>query len=269
MGLLSSAHNFLDIAASASFVRPIAEKRYWNKFTRNKNENLFWGVFENFPAAAKHAPKSSKIGYDNEESANILYTSAVAHWDFPMMFWLSRSFEQGMSSVFDLGGHIGIKYYAFRRPLSYPENLRWTVCDVPAVVHRGRELALTRATEGRLHFSEKMEDIKNHEILFASGSLQYLPETIDQILRKNDARPKRILINITPLHPSISYITLNSIGTSFCPYRVQSRTDFVESIQSLGYERRSEWENPGKSLSIPFRRELDVDSYSGFCFDAK
>ena len=37
--------------------------------------------------------------------------------DYPSLYWLSRSLQEGMKGVFDLGGAIGIKFLAFREPL--------------------------------------------------------------------------------------------------------------------------------------------------------
>ena len=45
--------------------------------------------------------------------------------DYPLLFWFSELFREGATSVFDFGGHIGVKYYAFQRYLPYPDNLRW------------------------------------------------------------------------------------------------------------------------------------------------
>jgi hypothetical protein len=73
-----------------------------------------------------------------------LYSPQIYFYDYPGLFWLGRSIDAGLTRVFDLGGHIGIKYYAFRRVLSYPDSLRWTVCDVPSVVEQRPRLAAQR-----------------------------------------------------------------------------------------------------------------------------
>lgn len=248
-------------------LRPIALQHYRRKFENNIVENLFSGVFESFEDAQSNIKNNKRVGYDNVESANLPYTSAVAHWDYPAMFWLSRSFNQGLNSVFDLGGHIGIKYYAFRRTIGYPERLRWMVCDVPAVINKGREVATTRDPEKRLSFTDSFEHIKEHDVLFASGSLQYLPKTLQELLIESGHRPRRIIINITPIHPDNAYFTLNNIGSSICPYRVQARDQFVKSILTLGYNRSGEWENHGKGLFLPESKKHCIPHYSGFCFE--
>ncbi|HWP18778.1 MAG TPA: TIGR04325 family methyltransferase [Burkholderiaceae bacterium] len=269
MELLERVHRAVDRIALAPGVRSWGRKRYEARFAANKDENLFRGVFPTFSAAAASAPALKPLGYDNEDSADIPYSSALTPWDYAPMFWLARSFAEGMRSVFDLGGHVGVKYYAYRRTLRYPEDLRWTVCDVPAVVRRGQELARARAPEGCLHFTDRYEDASGYHVLFASGSLQYLPLTLAELLRDLPAKPRRIIVNTTPIHSSRSFYTLNSIGTAFCAYRVQARDEFVKSVLDLGYERADEWDNLGKGLHLPYEDGYDVPHYTGFCFNRK
>ena len=39
---------------------------------------------------------------------------------------------------------MGVSYYAYQPYLTYPQGMTWQVCDVPAVVRTGRELASVR-----------------------------------------------------------------------------------------------------------------------------
>lgn len=266
MSLLNSVYEAIRGPGKSQRPKKPDPEKYFARFVQNTEENLFIGVFDTFEAALSCAPESRPRGYDNTESANIAYASRIVQWDYPALFWLKSSMVDGLHSVFDLGGHVGIKYYAFRRAVAYPPNLRWTVCDVPAVVARGREIAAARAPEGNLSFTDKYSDMDGHEIVYASGSLQYLPITLASMLGDLRRLPKRIIINITPIHPTRSFFTLNSIGTAICAYRVQQRTQFIESIAALGYTKMDEWENAGKGMHLPLEEGYDVDQYSGFCF---
>ncbi|PPE70910.1 methyltransferase, TIGR04325 family [Caldimonas thermodepolymerans] len=248
-------------------LRSVAKRRYVSRFLNNVDDNLFFGIFDSFDAAAASAPKSRPLGYDNDDSANIPYASTITPHDYPAVFWLNQSFHEGLQSVLDLGGHLGVKYYAFRRVIGFPPGLRWTVCDVPAVVRRGRELARVRDPDGRLHFTEDYDEAARHEVLFASGSLQYLPLTLAELLDRLATKPRRIVVNLTPIHDSRAFFTLNSIGTAFCAYRVQARERFIDEVRARGYVKRDEWQNPGKSLHLPCEDGYDVEHYSGFCFD--
>lgn len=261
-------HGMVDGLARASGKRWIEHHRHVQRFLDNRDENLFLGVYDCFEDAAAAAPAHKPLGYDNTASAD-LYTTQIQATDYAAMFWLSNALQEGLLRVFDLGGHVGIKFYAFRRVLAYPDGLAWTVCDVPAVVARGRELAVQREPQGRLRFTTDPLEASGADVLFASGSLQYLPQSLGQMLDAMANRPRRIIVNITPLHPTTSYFTVNSIGTAYCPYRVQSRAAFVDALTSRGYYRHDEWENSGKALVLPEHPELSLDHYCGFCFDLR
>jgi len=267
MTISTSLHRAADFLSSLPGIRQLDRKFSHDQFLQNKDNNLFFGVFNTFDQAAQSAPQGLKLGYDNQESANIPYTSAISPRDYPAMFWLLRSLNDGMRGIFDLGGHTGVKYYAFRRTMNFPKDVQWTVCDVPAVVERGKQMALDRAPEGNLRFTDQYGMASQHDILFASGSLQYLPVTLSDLLKGLETMPERIVVNTTPIHESRSFFTLNSIGTAFCPYRVQAKADFIASVTALGYRKLDEWENVGKGLQIPGHSDHDVAAYSGFCFE--
>ncbi len=74
-------------------------------------------------------------------------------------------------------------------------------------------------------------------------------------------------MNTAAIHPTRSFFTLNSIGTAFCAYRVQSRDGFVGSVVGQGYTLRHEWRNIGKPLRLPFENGCSLEDYAGFCFD--
>ena len=111
-------------------------------------------------------------------------------------------------------------------------------------------------------------DADGVDIIYASGVLQYLPQTLAEIVAGLKRRPRRIIVNTAAIHPSKSFFTLNSIGTAFCAYRVQSRDEFVAAVIAQGYTLRHEWRNIGKPLRLPFEPGHSLEDYAGFCFDA-
>lgn len=245
----------------------VRESAYRRKFLDNRDENLFMGSFKSFAAAEAGAPPSKAIGYDNAEAAKALYSHQVYFYDYPALFWLGRSLDEGMRGVFDLGGHVGIKYYAFRRMLSYPEDLRWKVCDVPGVVQTGQELAAQREATTQLGFTTQVSEASGCDVLYASGSLQYLPTRIDEIITALPVKPRRIVLNTTAVHPDQTLYTLNSIGFAVCPYRIQHHEELLGGLAHAGYKRRDAWRNEGKPIEVPFVDGGDKPYYAGCCFD--
>jgi putative methyltransferase (TIGR04325 family) len=238
-------------------------------FARNRDQNLFYGVFDSAEAAVRAAPATRPIGYDNDESTTLydFHLVRVFAYDYPVLYWFRRSLDDGWSQVLDIGGHIGIKYYAFRRYLDYPAGLHWQVCDVPSVAARGREVAASRDAQKRLSFVSTPSEARPSELLLLSGSLQYLPVSIGDLLGTLAGMPRRIIVNITPIHPKRSFFTLNSIGTAFCPYRVMSEADALAQFAARGYRPLDRWDCPGKPMKIPGYPEHSLEQYAGFCFD--
>jgi putative methyltransferase (TIGR04325 family) len=187
--------------------------------------------------------------------------------DYPSLYWLTRSLHEGMRSVFDVGGAIGIKFMAFREPLRAWPDLVWKVQDVPAMVENGRELARQRGDDRQLQFTEHFQDGDGSEVLFASGVLQYLPQSLGELLSGCSRRPRRIVINTAAIHPQTEFFTVNSIGTAFCPYRVQTQAALIRGLVGMGYRIRESWINPGKEMTIPFHPDLSLNHYSGYCLD--
>ncbi len=245
------------------------EQVYEALFQSNTSRNLFRGVYQSFEAAAASAPRNRQTGYDNPESAALYFGHLEADpYDYPALLWLERSFAAGSRTVFDVGGHIGIKYYAFKAHLKYPDHLNWQVCDVPAVIQRGQAAAQKRDPDRQLSFTSDYSQVNGVDILFASGVIQYLPMTIEQWLSAIATKPKRIIFNTAAIHDSHSYFTLNSIGSAYCPYRVTSRADFLTQLANLGYKQLDEWKTPGKgALHLPLQEEYTIAAYSGFVFD--
>lgn len=237
---------------------------YDRRFAQNRDQNLFRGVFATAEEAARSAPRNRPIGYDTVEAAAMYRIPARPDThDYPALFWLSRAIADGARTVFDIGGHVGIKFYAFRDALRYPADLRWTVCDVPAVVEAGRRIAIERGVAGQLGFTVDHDAVCGVDVLFASGVLQYLPQTLPDWLARLSVPPRQIVVNTAPLHPEREFFTLNSIGTGFCPYRVMHEAALVAGLARLGYRALDRWTNAGKGLVIPFESGYDVPDYRG------
>lgn len=249
---------------------PEAEAAALQAFLENRTANVFFGVYPTWDEAAAHAQSFGRMGYDNELSAS-LYDDRVRMdaYDYAPLCWLLRSMHEGYRSIADVGGSIGIKYLAFREALQPWADMRWMVHDVPAAVERGRATAKERPADPRLGFAERFDDCDGVDILFVSGTLQYLPQTLGEMLSGWRRLPKRILINTTPIHHEHSFFTINSLGTAFCPYRVQTQSGLIRGLSKLGYRLRESWINPGKEMVIPLHVDYSLRQYSGFCLDLK
>lgn len=245
-------------------LRPLLSRYYDHRFATNKSGQLFRGVFHSANEAVASAPAMLPIGYD-QPAAAAMYRDRledVSLSDYPVLYWL-RLLVGNANGIFDYGGHVGIKYYSYRKYLPFPAEFVWTVCDVPHVARAGADLARERGEEQRLRFVTDFSEVAGRSILFCSGSLQYIEEHLDLKLERVSNRPPHVVINDAPFGQGPTFFTLNSIGTALCPYKIQNREEFLTGMQRLGYELVDQWTIPNKTCIVPLHPERSVYEYSG------
>src|SRR5688500_10600005 len=132
-----------------------AEREYRRRFAGDCY-GCFWGVFASFDEAARSAPDTRPFGYNHTELAaeyRIMLeqqswegrSGLVSGYDYPAMFWLSVLLhDESIRTVFDFGGNVGVHFYAYGSRLHFPPGLRWTICDVAAIVEAGSQIAAER-----------------------------------------------------------------------------------------------------------------------------
>lgn len=269
MDITQKLHDLVDALGRAPGLYQWRQARYDQRFATAERVNLFRGVYATAAAATAALPATKPAGYDHEAPAAMYNerTGQIYASDYPVLFWLSRLLTQDCCRVFDIGGHIGVGYYAYQDFLPYPAALQWCVSDVPAVVERGRKLATRKDAARRLSFTSDLTRADGHDIVFASGSIQYLPMTLGELLRGLGNKPRHVLINMLPVHATQTYFTVQNIGTAFCPYRIESRASVVDAMTAAGYTLRDSWENLEKRCDIPFfDATYTLDRYMGFYF---
>lgn len=255
-------------------LRPISERMRRNLFRRPyRVENDYYGVYPTFAAAqeAANALSTASIpaSYDTEAAGRLYrgHMRRIRASDYPLVFWLGRLLADGRRRVFDLGGHIGVSYYGFSDYLDYPSDLTWTIHDVPAVMAAGRKWAAGHDARRQLSFTDDPAGADGQDVLVSTGALQYLEYTLPELLQRLHAKPPHVLVNLTPMHPSRSFFTLQNLSIAICPYRVMSVVEFTEGMQALGYRVVDHWQSPERHLRVPFEPGCTVDSYHGFHFE--
>lgn len=222
------------------------------QFLAGRNDSGYSGVFSSVDEAARSAP-TAVTGYDQTGMADLdVYRHANGEFkpmpptEYPALFWLRPAIEGGARRLFDLGGYIGHVYYQYCGYLDLPDDFSWTIYDVPPITQAGQKIAQERKAR-HLRFTNDVDAISEADIVFAAGSLQYLEEGfLHQALRKASKLPPHLIIHRTALHPTRSFVTLQSINQrsgriAFCPYTVAHRERFIEELQALGYEQIDAW----------------------------
>lgn len=231
-------------------LRQYRRARYRRHFERQGTYNLFYGVYPSFIEAQADAPDNRTLGYDTPAAAAMYEDHLDRTWPehYPVLFWLSRGWGR-YRRVLDFGGHRGSLFYSSRRLLG--PGPAWFVYDVPAVVEEGRRRASSTSTEG-LAFESDLSRVPPVDVLIAAGSLQYVEDSAAEWLARVGGEPQTIIVSTTPFHPSREFVTLNNMGTAYCPYKVRRYAPFLDQLRDAGYEVIEEWHHPGKQCHVPF-----------------
>jgi putative methyltransferase (TIGR04325 family) len=250
------------------------ETKYKQKFAKDCY-GCFWGVFDSFEDAIRAAPSTKSIGYDCAELAQEYKRmldsgdwetskSLVRSFDYPVLYWLGRiaqSISLDRAKFFDFGGNLGIHFLSYSDYLDFSSDLKWVVCDLPAIIKLGE----AGNKDPRLTFTTDFELASGSDIFLASGSIQY-DEDIALKLKVLEEKPKHVLINRLGLYEGKKIVTLQNGGKVFYPQYIFNRSEFINSFKLIGYELIDIWEDNVDSCYIPFHPEVNVPCYSGLYF---
>jgi putative methyltransferase (TIGR04325 family) len=245
--------------------RSFLESRYERYFFGTPEwKNLHLGVFESFEEADAFAAARGvhpHFGLDHEKWLRE-HRGLSAH-DYPMLFWLSHLVCED-ARVVDLGGSVGVSYYAYKAVRPFPPTLHWRVCELGEVVPLGQRIARERG-ETALSFTTDLSAIDGASILFAAGVLQYVRSTLAELLDAVSTPPRHVLINRLPLTTQRgSFVTLQNGGAGIQSYRVDNEGEFLQELQRSGYRVVDRWRCLENATEIPFHPELTLDHFSGF-----
>jgi putative methyltransferase (TIGR04325 family) len=226
----------------------------------------FRGVYRDFAEAEAAIPGDGRRGYDHDAMTG-MYRDRMhkpCESDYPVLFWM-RNLLDDTTRIFDFGGHVGVSYYGWREHLHFPEGLRWTVCDMPAIVREGEALARERGAQC-LAFTSDPADGSDADILLVAGSLQYVDTSLADLLARMGASPRHLFVNKLPLYDGETFVTVQSSGRAFHPYRIENRAEFVAGVVALGYRVVDDWLSHEVYCRIPHTRGRDIEAYSGYYF---
>lgn len=245
---------------------PLARRVYDRFFERQRTGNHYRGVYVSHAEALRAVPAKLRSSYDTDEAASRYRerTRQLSISDYPVLYWVSRLVDDGQRAIFDLGGHIGVAYYAYQRYRSFPADLRWTVSDLPKTMAAGRAWAAAHDSGGCLAFADDRRQVEKQDVLLVLGALQYFEFDFASWLTSLAHPPRHVIISLTPMHASEDFFTLQNMGFACVPYHVHSRPAFLQAMEGAGYRVVDEWRSDERECHIPFAHDYDVEGYSGF-----
>jgi len=241
--------------------------------TKGRQDISYRGVFDTWEQARKAASRKKANDYDvinaKKASNNAIEKQRLDHWfhdaDYPLLFWLTKLFVVN-NNVLELGGSLGHFFYSMQKYTTMPNDLRWTIAELPEAVNLGRAIAQERQ-EDRLFFIESNDiyAMSPVDIFMTAGTLQYMNETLPGIINTFSIKPKHILIHNLPIHAHKSFYTLQNLNLCEVPYHVYSKSELLNEMNVTGYDLVAEWLNQ-RTIEIPFHPFLKINGYSGFYF---
>ncbi|MBS0340619.1 MAG: methyltransferase, TIGR04325 family [Proteobacteria bacterium] len=272
MSMYGVIHAARRIVANGPLVRPARLKWERQQFLSPKNHAALFGVYASFEQARQELPQENP-GFHLEtlsgQYVNIRI-KRVFEYDYPVMRWLEKAFQLGATRVLDIGGSVGVHYFAYRRYLEMPAALTWEIVEVSEMVGIGRRLAQERDAASLKFTTDLNEaiDSARHDIWISAGAIQYFEDAHPaDLLRRSESRPAHVLLNKLPLHDGEDFVTAQNLGQgAFSPFHVYNRARFIESIEALGYTLWDAWDVHELSLHIPGHPERSFGAYSGLYF---
>lgn len=234
----------------------------------------YFGVFSSFDEARRFLPSSPEFDEEALTQEHVsVRTKRVFTYDYPMLWWLSSAFKKGALGVLDVGGSVGVHYYAYRKFMPMPHGLRWTIVEVPAVARVGERLALEQQAASLVFTVDLMDAVSRSDadIWLSAGALQYLEHPdLAALLRRCEKRPQHILLNKLPLYDGDNFVTTQNLGNRcFAPVHIFNRRRFVESLVREGYVLQDEWSVYERSFYLPGFAERSFPCFSGLYFVAE
>jgi putative methyltransferase (TIGR04325 family) len=222
------------------------------------------GSFASVAEAGAAVRRGTLVGYDNDAVVMHAFDMMcrINLEDYPILFWLSRIGDDAQT-LLDAGGHMGTKFRAFRQHLDFAGKLEWIVYDVPSIVRAGQQRAAEEGLSG-IRFVETLTELPRIDILLASGLIQYLDTPLASLLGQLQVLPRHLLLNKVQTRDGPTVVTLENFGCAEVPYQIRNLSQFLASLDDLGYDVVDRWTVPELSRTIPTHRHLGASTCWGF-----
>ena len=128
----------------------------------------------------------------------------------------------------------------------------------------GEKLAKSKSSIN-LEFTDIEDVLEDKDVFIASGSIQYV-KSLSTLLASLTKKPRFLLLNRLPLYNGNQFVTLQNGGKVFYPQYVFNYSNFILSLEEIGYDLIDVWEDNLDSCIIPFYPEKSIRFYHGFYF---
>lgn len=181
--------------------------------------------------------------------------------DYPALFFLQPILPV-VRRVFDFGGSVGNLLYCYSNYVSIPDDLTWTVFDVPENVQLGEQIA-GDAGERRLRFTSSLSEGDGADVFLATGALHYFEKSLAAMLSEYRRKPRYVLINRTPFSSGVPFATVQDAGRYRVACMLYNQDELIAEFNAAGYDLVDRWSAAERTHIIPCYPDLSVRAYSG------
>ena len=219
-------------------------------FVIGKEFGHYRGRFSTREQAQNSLPAARRATYDDEAlvSIGIESYSTIQPFDWPILVFCQKLMrENHLHALTDFGGHVGVKFYAFRDMLNLPDDFRWQIVDVPAMVREGR-----RRLPPEVHslcFFDQVEETEACDALLCSGTLQYVELSIEEVIDRLPQKPYMIFLNKVPVSSKQGFFTVETFVKSL-PCHIFGPDDLGRAREHLGYALVASWPIPNRDFVV-------------------
>ena len=238
--------------------------------THKKRYGALIGKYENYDSAKKQIKKSWKnvdvVDYTNNflktfnKTVNFIHvkdenksynSNGLFSWDYPTIFWINNIIsktEDSNNIIIDFGGNIGNHFYLYKKYLNL-NSCNWTVVELENFIKAGRSLNKENLN---LSFNNFENVISEKALIFhASSALQYLNESLVDVVLKFETLPNYIIINRTPFSTEKSFYSIQNGGSSDYVMKIISFNEIDKLLEY--YEILDDWFDNIDKCDIPFK----------------
>jgi len=253
-----------------------------------RDGELIHGMFASYADAAAAC---TAIGYDDERVANVvllktrLYCELLLSDNYPklnanqarQLLGLSLSIKDDHLSVLDFGGACGVHYYLAKHVLGDRVRFDWNIVETPSMTRTAKAFE-----SEELHFFDSLgaaiDDEHRYDLVFISGSLQYIPSPRETLKRLIDCNaPNMFLTRIALSTTDDDYISIHESrlpkhgrggpllgipdGKTQCPVVMASK----KKVEELLSEKYQIVMGLTESANVYRDGERTFDQYGSYC----
>lgn len=223
-----------------NFAHPIHHSHFFYKFSDHSDAARKMSLYSDKKSFIK------LIDYLIDKFPN----NKIPHYDYPFLYHLVQlKNKEDIKYIFnDIGGSFGLHFNAVQKCV--PSIIdSWNIYEEKNTY----QIIKNFKHDPILYFHENVYKYNDCDVLYCSGTLQYLDfKNPKELIIACEKKPKYIFFNQLPLDINIdnNIYTLQNIFESIVINTVFPKDKFIKSVESCGYQLIDEWNDFSAGCNI-------------------